>query len=114
MAVKSWKEQCREKRRFWQVHIKAWAGSGLLQTEYCRQHNLNNHQFGYWKKKFSAEEKKSKQQFIPVPATLPITTVQNSKDSGLEVLVGDVAIKLSSTFNSDALVRAVKALGGRP
>lgn len=29
-----------EKRRFWYVHIRAWEKSGLIQAEYCRQHNL--------------------------------------------------------------------------
>ena len=29
----------------WRAHIEAWQGSGLRQTEYCRQHQLNYNSF---------------------------------------------------------------------
>ncbi|MBK8817321.1 MAG: hypothetical protein IPN42_18275 [Methylococcaceae bacterium] len=29
----------------WRAHIEAWQSSGLRQTEYCRQHQLNYNSF---------------------------------------------------------------------
>ena len=111
MAVKSWQEQSLKKQRFWQVHIRAWKKSGLSQKEYCRQHSLNNHQLGYWKRKFTTSVKlHTNPKFVPVPITSLL--MQEQKDSGLEVLVGSISIKLTVNFNSEALARAVNALGG--
>lgn len=29
----------------WRIHIEAWQSSGLRQTDYCRQHQLNYNSF---------------------------------------------------------------------
>ena len=39
-------------RQLWEQHIRSWKESGLAQSEYCRRHNLKEHQFTYWKRKF--------------------------------------------------------------
>jgi hypothetical protein len=41
----------KEKRKFWEDHIQAWQQSGLAQVEYCRQNNLKNHRWWYWRKR---------------------------------------------------------------
>lgn len=113
MATKKWQNQCQEKRRFWQAHIHAWRKSGLLQKEYCRQYALSATQFCYWKKKFKAKDEQDASPKL-VPVGLAVTVPQNDMgDSGLEILVGDITIRLANNFNSEALFRAVNALGGR-
>ena len=42
-----------DKRIFWEDHIQAWQQSGLAQVEYCRENNLKNHQWWYWRKRIS-------------------------------------------------------------
>lgn len=41
----------RAKREFWDKQIQAWQQSGLTQIDYCRQNNLKNHQWCYWRRK---------------------------------------------------------------
>jgi hypothetical protein len=43
----------KEKRQFWEDHVQAWQQSGLTQAEYCRQNNLKNHRWWYWRKRIS-------------------------------------------------------------
>ena len=43
----------REKRQFWEGHLQVWQQSGLTQAEYCRQNNLKNHRWWYWRKRIS-------------------------------------------------------------
>jgi len=43
----------KEKRQFWENHVQAWQQSGLTQAEYCRQNNLKNHRWWYWRKRIS-------------------------------------------------------------
>ena len=57
MATKSWQKRSGEKTNLWSAHIEAWRQSGVSQAEYCRRNGINNHQFGYWKKKFTNKEK---------------------------------------------------------
>ena len=37
--------------RKWRVHLDAQSNSGLSRAEYCRQHDLSYHAFGYWRRK---------------------------------------------------------------
>ena len=43
----------KEKRQFWEDHVQGWQHSGLTQAEYCRQNNLKNHRWWYWRKRIS-------------------------------------------------------------
>jgi len=45
-------EERAENRQIWERHIRSWKESGLAQSEYCRRHNLKEHQLTYWKRKF--------------------------------------------------------------
>jgi hypothetical protein len=42
-----------EKRKYWEGHIHKWEQSGLSQAEYCRQNDLKNHRWWYWRKRIS-------------------------------------------------------------
>jgi hypothetical protein len=44
----------KDKRSFWQAHIKALADSGLSRREYCRRHHLAYHALTYWVRKQGA------------------------------------------------------------
>ena len=37
----------------WQQHIDAWRQSGGSQAQYCREHELDQSQFSYWKRKLA-------------------------------------------------------------
>ena len=113
MEKQSWQQQCQKKHRFWLAHIQAWQKSGLLQSDYCRQHDLGSRQLSYWKKKIKTEGiHAEKSKFISLPVTIAASRSENDQiDSGLEVQVGDVTIKLANGFNAETLLRAVSILG---
>jgi hypothetical protein len=51
-----------------QEHIPQWQASHLTQAEYCKAHDIKQHIFSYYKKKFSSTSPPVKQinQLIPV------------------------------------------------
>jgi hypothetical protein len=57
-----------EKERFWKEHAKRQQESGLSIMAYCRKHQLNYDQFGYWRHKWRQQ-----------PATLELLPVRLSK-----------------------------------
>ena len=52
MEAESRQKKLEELRKFWKTHLDKWEESGLPQKEYCRQHNLVYHRFGYRKTRF--------------------------------------------------------------
>ena len=44
----------KDRRSFWQAHVKALADSGLSRREYCRRHQLAYHALTYWVRKRAA------------------------------------------------------------
>ena len=107
---KNWKEQSKIKQRQWQAHIHAWEKSGLTQNEYCRQNNLRNNQFCYWKKKLKQTTKRSTVDFVPVPAC---TSRQKSEEvsensSGVTIILnGGIKIGLDNHFSTKALADVI-------
>jgi hypothetical protein len=55
METESRQEKLEKLRKFWKTHLDKWEESGLPQKEYCRQHNLIYHRFGYWKARFKSK-----------------------------------------------------------
>ena len=103
-------EQIKQKRSFWKQQIEGWRSSGLTQKAYCRQHELKEHQFVYWKKRFVQTE--TGITFVPVKVR---RCVQSSPDrcspDTLRVIVGgDLQIEVGSDFDSQLLRRLITTL----
>jgi hypothetical protein len=54
------------RQEFWQRHVAQWQSGELSQRNYCREHDLIYHQFGYWKR-----------QLLGADTALQDTTAQN-------------------------------------
>ncbi len=110
---KNWQEQSEIKQRQWQAHINAWKKSGLAQNEYCRQNNLRNNQFCYWKKKLKHTAKWSTVDFVPVPVCTsrqkPEEVLESS--SGVTIILnGGIKIGLDSHFSTKTLTDVLSVL----
>lgn len=57
------------KEQIWVAHIKAQKESGLSRVAYCRKHQLNYHQFGYWERKHREQLGTSK--LVPIHLIKP-------------------------------------------
>lgn len=44
-----------EGEAFWKQHSELQKSSGLNRVEYCNEHQLNYHRFGYWLKRLSQQ-----------------------------------------------------------
>ena len=55
-----------EKQRFWGGHLSQWKESGLSQSAYCREHQLNLHRFVYWKQRLARQKPSVSLVEVPV------------------------------------------------
>ena len=62
-----------ERQAFWQQQVKQHHSSGLSARQFTEQHDLNYHQFMYWRKKFTrAQHEPSQPGFAKVEQSATI------------------------------------------
>jgi hypothetical protein len=106
-------QELEQKRRDWNAHVTGWQTSGLSQTEYCRRHELQFHQFVYWRRKFTPK-RSVPISLVQVPvAAVARATGYFSQSAALRVaLAPDVCIEVSPGFDPPTLQQVVAALRG--
>ena len=109
----------------WRQGISAWEASGLSQTKFCIENELNLRNFQYWKRKF----KESQKSIVAKPndrATLsadrPVKIVQVQQEQffkkrfqspsimSMKINIRDVSIDLDNSFCDEALLRLIRVL----
>ena len=92
---------------FWKEQIEKWNSSGLNQSEYCRQNNLNRKNFYNWKVKFSTKQEISKSDFINFQIN------KTTQYSEIEfVYKEDFNFKLKADFDRELLKDVLEVIGG--
>ena len=110
MAEQRIKEKNREKQEFWASHIETWKGSGLKQSEYCRQNNLIRHRFTYWKCKL--HKKVEPLAFFQIPGNAIPSHTNLYNQSSLKLNIGGTyQIEIGDGFSPDTLSILVRTLG---
>ena len=105
------KEERSANRKCWINHLKKWKAGGLTQAEYCRQNELSDKSFYYWKRRFEIKNKSI--SFVKLP---DLSDLQNKhknihSNNSLKVLIGnELQIELNDNFNPETLKKAVQAL----
>jgi len=111
MIEQSRSERLEQKRTYWKHHIDSWQETGLTQAEYCRRHNLKQHQLLYWKKRFVQAE--SGVSFVPVSiAGLPGDPVQTDHPTLCLFINDRFKIEISQGFDPQLLRQLIFALRG--
>jgi hypothetical protein len=94
------------KRAFWEGHIGIWKGGSLSQAEYCRQNNLKEKSFTYWKRRLKVGEEEIR--FVAVPYEIPPVMKSGMP---IKVVVKDrYLIEVSDGFTPDTLRQVLGVL----
>jgi hypothetical protein len=109
MAEQTRGDKNRERREFWESHIKAWEDSGLSQIEYCNRHKLSRHRFTYWKCK--GDKKSEAVTFMPVFQS-PVQSFQGiNQNIPIRLIIGDqYRIEVGDGFSPHTLGQLVNTL----
>ena len=91
-------------REQWQSLIDAYETSGLTQTDFCKQHNLNPKYFSLKRSKLLPLES-SASPFVQVARGEP-----HQPGSNIELQVGAVKLKLAASVPTTYLVELIRAL----
>ena len=92
---------------FWKEQIEKWNSSGLNQSEYCRQNNLNKVSFYKWRIKLFSDQDLSKSDFINFQIN------KTTQYSEIEfVYKEDFNFKLKADFDRELLKDVLEVIGG--
>ena len=100
-------ELSEQSRTYWKQHIETWRSSGLTQTEYCRQHELKDYKFTYWKKRLIPAD--TTITFVPLKIHGHLPPGQGSASLRL-VMDKDLAIEIRPDFDPRLLRRLIATL----
>ena len=106
-------EQLEQKRSYWKQHIECWQETGLTQTEYCRRHNLKQHQLVYWKKRFSHTETGVSFAALKLEDLLD-TPAQSNRAPLCLVINNHFKVEIRAGFDAQLLRQLIFALRGLP
>jgi transposase len=108
-------------REQWRKRVQRWRDSGLSAREYAALTGLNLHTLKYWSCRLRGEKKNdsaaamvvaTKPRFIEVTEALTgVRTV--AEDSGLELRVSDVVIRVETQFDERTLGRVLAVVRQR-
>lgn len=78
----------RHNQNYWEKHITTWQGSGLTQSEYCKQNKIPLSSFANWKKKININPIPAS-PFIELKGHLPVSEehFELEIDSGLTLRI---------------------------
>jgi len=100
-------ELSEQSRDYWKQHIENSRSSGLTQAEYCRQHELKDYRFTYWKKRLIPAD--SAITFVPVKIRGHLPPDQGSASLRL-IMAKDLAIEIRTDFDPRLLRRLIATL----
>ena len=97
----------KEKLSYWTEIMKTWQGSGKRIVEYCRENNIPQWKFYYWKKRVLSPEKEG-------AFTKLSFSDERELSSGLWIeLSPGVRLVITKGFSSRELYRVLQAARGR-
>lgn len=108
------------KQEYWFEQISIWQSSGLTQVEFCKQKNLNPHNFVYWRMRFlkykdKTISKSEKVTFLPgvIHAKKDAEPTQSRTESGMVMIFpNQMKLLVPSDLPQMELLSIIKNLGG--
>jgi hypothetical protein len=97
-----------ERINHWRAFIRKHATSGLSAAAFCREQDINIHQFRWWQRRFRKDNSQSKESgfFQLVPLSKP-------QHSGIRIRLNNgVVIEVEQGFNPHTLRGVIDAICG--
>lgn len=98
--------------QFWQDTIKNWRDSGLSVRQFCKDRDLPNSSFYYWRKKLTkTKASETGRQKAKKASTFIEVSIQDGGSSTLElVLTSGNTLKISPSIDNRALSNVLSVL----
>lgn len=102
-------------REVWAERVARWKASGLSAEDFARRHRVGEASLKWWKWKLGSTSKKAI-GLTSKKAMSPLTFVEMTaavRGEPLEVVVGEVVVRVPSAFDEATLARLLDAIERR-
>ena len=94
------------KFNLWKQRFADWEESGKSGTQWSREHKIPYSTFQYWKNRVMPPAKRKPQGFLEIS-----TESDCSVESGIEIHIGPVEMRVHRDFDETTLCRLLTVLG---
>jgi hypothetical protein len=103
--------------RYWgesegRAALAAFAASGLTQVAFREATGIAPQRLKWWRHRLEVAGEVAKIEFVPVEVT-PRTTSTAGDAAAMEIVIGEIRVRVGPGFDSAALQRLLAALGER-
>lgn len=104
-------------RRYWgerdgRTALTAFEASGLTQVAFREATGITPQRLKWWRRRLDVAVEAGKIEFVPVEVT-PRTTSAGGDEAAMEIVLGDIRVRIGPSFDSAALQRLLALLGAR-
>jgi transposase-like protein len=101
-----------EKRREWERTIREAARSGISVSQFCRQRNLKENQFYWWRRRLGEGPMSKAKHERSQPSFALVTDQPGALDAGIELVLGDGRrLRVARGADEETLRAVLSALG---
>lgn len=99
----------------WRQHLQRQQASGQTARDYCRDHDLAETAFHYWRRTIADRDREA-QRSTPVPAFVPVAVVGPAAGgSPIDIrLAGGHRVRVRAGCDRELLAAVLGLLGARP
>lgn len=98
-------------RKRWEQRIARWHQSGKKVKQWCKENNVSQTQFWYWRKIISQVSPAPLQQGLQASTFSELIDSQDSS-AGIDILVKGTTIRLHKNFDEATFKQCIRSLGG--
>lgn len=89
------------RRQKWEAAVNEWQASGLSIKKWCKERNISDSTFQYWKERVLSDKAPHRSRFIELP---------QEKASRIEMECAGVKVYIDDQFDEHTLVKCLQAL----
>ena len=99
-----WQPKNPKQAEEWQARIDAWQQSGKTMIAWCKEHQVSEHQFWYWKDRLLSKKESSR------PSRFVELLDDSPSEGGVAIQFQDFTIQLTTKFDENTLRRCLLTL----
>ncbi len=92
------------KQELWEERVKSFRASGLSRRAWCIEHEIPEHQLGYWVRKFNTNPPElGSKRWVGIPTA-------SGGEPAISIKIGEVTLAVKSGFDHQLLADVIRTL----
>ena len=99
-------------RNLWEGRIEDWKKSGKSIVQWCKENNLPDHQFYYWRDRLNGKRRGKSAPRSSTGGFIELVDCDHN-ESGVVIRTAGVEVHIKPKFDENTLLRCLRLLGSK-